>query len=90
MERVLSQESKETNFLMRFEDEVMMRKYYPFFFQILDQEGNRSTFQKSFREMGYVVKRQVLINARNGKETREKIHFTEEKDTLSDHQHPRL
>ncbi len=39
MERVLSKEPKETYFLMRFEDEVMARKYYPFFFQILDKDG---------------------------------------------------
>jgi len=38
MERVLSQEQKETYFLMGFEDEVMTRKYYPFFFQILNKK----------------------------------------------------
>jgi len=75
MERVLSQESKETYFLMRFEDDVMMRKYYPFFFQILDQEGKLLYISKEFRGMGYMVKDQVLINARNGKETRERIHL---------------
>ena len=31
MTRVLAHEPKETSFLMRFEDEVMVRKYYPFF-----------------------------------------------------------
>jgi heavy metal sensor kinase len=74
MERVLSRESKETYFLMRFEDEVMARKYYPFFFQILDKEGKPVYVSKEFQEMGYVAKDQMLINARNGKETREKIH----------------
>jgi heavy metal sensor kinase len=73
MERVLSQESKEANFLLRFEDEAMIGKYYPFFFQILDQEGKLLYGSKEFREMGYVAKDQVLINARDGKETRERI-----------------
>ena len=51
MERVLSQEPKETYFLMRFEDEVMARKYYPYFFQILDQEGKTaSCFKRVSRD----------------------------------------
>ena len=73
MERVLSRESKETYFLMRFEDEVMARKYYPFIFQILDKEGEPLYISKEFEEMGYVANDRVLTNARNGKETREKI-----------------
>jgi len=74
MERVLSRESKETYFLMRFEDEVMARKYYPFFFQILDKEGKSLYVSKEFEEMGYVANDRVLTNARDGKETREEIH----------------
>jgi heavy metal sensor kinase len=74
MERVLSRESKETYFLMRFEDEVMIRKHYPFFFQILDKEGKPVYVSKKFQEMGYVIHDRVLTNARDGKETREKIH----------------
>ena len=75
MERVLSQESKEANFLMRFEDEAMMRKYYPFFFQILDKDGRLLYISKGFQEIGYKSKDQVLANARAGKETREKINI---------------
>ena len=74
MERVLSREPKETYFLMRFEDEVMGRKYYPFFFQILDNEGKPLYVSKEFRETGYVANDQVLTNARNKKETWEEIH----------------
>jgi two-component system, OmpR family, heavy metal sensor histidine kinase CusS len=74
MERVLSREPKETYFLMRFEDEVMPRKYYPFFFQILDNEGKPLYVSKEFRETGYVTNDQVLTNARNKKETWEEIH----------------
>ena len=82
MERVLSREPKETDFLMRFEDEVMARKYYPFFFQILDKEGKPLYISKEFQEMGYVSNDRVLTNARNGKETREEIHCPGRKRTF--------
>jgi len=73
MEKVLSREPKETYYLMRFEDEVMMRKFYPFFFQILDKDGRPLYISKDFQEIGYESKDQVLANARTGKETREEI-----------------
>ena len=73
MEKVLSQEPQETNFLMRFEDEVMARKYYPFFFQILDPKGEPLYISEGFREIGYELQDRVLINARNRKETLEEI-----------------
>ena len=90
MERVLSKEPKETYFLVRFEDEVMVRKYYPFFFQILDNEGKPLYVSKEFREMGYVAKDRVLTNARNGKETREEIYSSRRKRDISYHQYTRL
>jgi heavy metal sensor kinase len=74
MERVLSQEPKETNFLMRFEDEVMARKYYPFFFQILDPNGKPLYTSRGLGETGCKPNDVVLVNARNGKETREEIY----------------
>jgi heavy metal sensor kinase len=58
---------------MRFEYDVMDRKYYPFFFQILDKEGKPLYISKGFQEMGHVVNDLVLSNARDGKETRERI-----------------
>ncbi|MGB9630267.1 MAG: hypothetical protein ACPL6D_16555, partial [Thermodesulfobacteriota bacterium] len=73
MEKVLSKDPKEIQFLMRFEDEVMVRKYYPFFFQILDQEGKPLYISKDFGGLGYVVHDEVLANARRGKETRERF-----------------
>jgi heavy metal sensor kinase len=82
MERVLSKEPKETYFLMRFEDEVMARKYYPFFFQILDKEGKELYVSREFREIGYVAKDRVLTNARNGKETRQEIHCSRRRETF--------
>jgi heavy metal sensor kinase len=82
MERVLSQEPKETYFLMRFEDEVMARKYYPFFFQILDKNGEPLFVSKEFREMEYVAHNRVLTNARKGEETREEIYSSESRETF--------
>ncbi len=73
MEKVLSQEPKETNFLMRFEDEVMARKYYPFFFQILDPEGTPLYISRGFHEIGHGIQDRVLINARNRRGTLETI-----------------
>lgn len=73
IEGVLSQESKETFFLIRFEDDVMARKYYPFFFQILDQNGKPLYTSRGFRELEYELKEGVLMNARNKKVTREEI-----------------
>jgi heavy metal sensor kinase len=74
MEKVLSREPSETNFLMRFEDEVMTRKYYPFFFRILDGEGEPIYISKEFRELEYALSDNVLINAMKGRGTREEIH----------------
>jgi heavy metal sensor kinase len=82
MERVLLREPKETYFLMRFEDEVMVRKYYPFFFQILNKHGEPLYVSKEFREMGYVANDWVLNNAKNGKEAREEIHCPGRKRTF--------
>jgi len=70
---VLSRNPEEIGFLMRFEDDVMERKYFPFFFQILDQNGKPLFISKGFQEIGYELKDHVLVNVRDGKETREKI-----------------
>jgi heavy metal sensor kinase len=70
---VLSHNPNEINFLMKFEDEAMARKYYPFFFRILNENGRPLFISKEFREIGYEVKDRVIINARNGKETLEDV-----------------
>ncbi len=74
MERVLAQEPRETNFLMRFEDEVMARKYYPFFFQILDPSGKSLFISKGFPRIRHQLLERMLTNARSGKDTREQIY----------------
>ncbi len=73
MVRVLDQGPQETDFLMRFEDEVMARKYYPFFFQILDPSGKSLFISKSFPKIGHELQERMVTNARNGKDTREQI-----------------
>ncbi len=73
IEKVLSEEPRETSFLMRFEEEVLARKYYPFFFQILDPKGRPLYVSRGFREIGYELGERVLINAGNRKETSEEI-----------------
>ncbi len=73
IEKVLSRNPTEIDFLMRFEDEVMARKYYPFFFQILDREGKPLYVSEDFQKIGYIAYDKALTNAKNGKETRERF-----------------
>jgi len=74
IERVLSQESKETYSLMRFEDNMMTRKHYPFVFQILDPVGKTLYYSKDFWKIRYELKESVLVSARNKQVIREEIH----------------
>ena len=82
MEKVLSRGPEEVSLLMRFEDEVMVRKYYPFFLKILDKDGKSLFVSNGLRETGYVVNEQALVDARNGKETREEVHYRGRKSTF--------
>ncbi len=70
---VLSRDPNEISFLMKFEDEAMTRKYYPFFFRILDKNGRSVYVSKEFRGIGYKVNDRVIINATDGKETLEDV-----------------
>lgn len=58
---------------MKFEEEAMGRKYYPFFFQILDEGGKPIYISKVFGELGYRINHEVLTHAKERKETREKF-----------------
>jgi heavy metal sensor kinase len=69
---VLSRNPNETDYLVKFENETMGRKYYPFFFRILDEDGKSLYVSKEFQKLGYNPNETMLANARNGKETREK------------------
>ena len=52
----------------------MVRKYYPFFFQILDPKGE-PLYLSGVSEIGYPSYDKVLTNARNRKKTREDINI---------------
>ena len=58
----------------RFEGESKARRYYPFLFRILNEKGEMFYRSKEFEDTGYVLNNQALINAINGKETREDIY----------------
>jgi heavy metal sensor kinase len=77
---VFNRNPNEIDFLMRFEYDAESRKYYPFFFRILDQEGKPLYVSKEFREMGYIANEGVTTNTRNVKETREEIHSFESRE----------
>ncbi len=65
--------------LGRFESEAGGRRYYPFFFRILDEDGRPSYSSKGFEGMGYALSKSVLLYAGSGKETREDIYALERK-----------
>jgi len=74
MKRVLSMEPGETTYLMRFEDEVMIRRYYPFSFRVLDGEGQLIYASRVFRQIGSDSRDRILAQARQGRKTREEVH----------------
>ena len=71
LSEVLSRNPSDLEILKKFETENMTRKYYPFFIQMTDGDGKPVYVSKDFREIGYELNPRVLINAREGKETRE-------------------
>jgi heavy metal sensor kinase len=70
---VLSANPKRIEAIRNFEGGVMPRTYYPIVFRVLDENGMPHYVSKSFREIGYGFRDNVLTNARNGKATREEI-----------------
>jgi heavy metal sensor kinase len=70
---VLSANPKEIEAIRNFEGGVVPRTYYPIFFRILKENGAPHYISKNFQEIGYGLEDNVLINARNGEETREEI-----------------
>src|SRR3990170_7432065 len=71
---ILSRKPAEIDFLVKFKDEIVTRKFYPFFFQILDKDGKPFYISREFREIQYEPSERVVGNARNRKETVENIH----------------
>jgi heavy metal sensor kinase len=77
LSEVLSANPKEIEAIRNFEGWIMTRTYYPISFRVLNENGTPHYISKSFQEIGYGPKDNVLINARNGKETREEIRHPE-------------
>jgi heavy metal sensor kinase len=74
----LSQNPHETGVLKKFENELMGREYYPLFFRIMKENGDVAYRSGNFGEISYNFNSRVLVNGRNGKETRETIGSSEE------------
>jgi heavy metal sensor kinase len=69
---------KEAETLRDFETKAIGRTYYPIFFRVLNKNGEPLYISKGFKEIGYGPGDKVLVNARNGKETREYVGSREE------------
>jgi heavy metal sensor kinase len=70
---VLSANPKEIEAIRNFEGGVMPRTYYPIVFRVLNENGTPHYISKSFQEIRYGLRDNVLTNARKGKGTREEI-----------------
>jgi heavy metal sensor kinase len=79
---ILRKASADLTLFQRFENEAATRKYYPFFFQILDDQGKLIYRSKGFDEIQYPPFEKVVNNARIGKRTREDISFSGQKRLL--------
>jgi heavy metal sensor kinase len=70
---VLSKDDHGVDSIKRFENEVAVRKYYPFFFRILNKTGDLVYSSRDFGKILYNLDGRVLVNAKNGKKTRENV-----------------
>jgi signal transduction histidine kinase len=82
VERVLSREPGKTALLMRFEEEVMGRQFYPFYFSILDSAGKPYYVSKGFRDLEYTPDARVLAEIGRGMEAEEEIQGPGRKSTF--------
>jgi heavy metal sensor kinase len=78
LSEALAGNPKEAEGLRDFETKVIGRTYYPIFFRVLNENGEPFYISKGFKEIGYGSSDKVLVNARNGKETREYVRSREE------------
>lgn len=76
---VLPRHANEAVNFTKFESETMTRRYYPFFFRILNENGKVFYSTKEFGDTGYGSNDRVLVNAMSGKETREDVYSSERK-----------
>jgi heavy metal sensor kinase len=78
LSEAIARNPKEAETLADFETKVMGRSYYSIFFRVLNENGEPLYISKGFKEIGYGSNDKVLVNARNGKETRENVGSREE------------
>jgi len=74
---VLSRIRIEKDALQEFENDMTVKKYYPTFFRILNENGDPVYSSRDFGDIAYKISNEVLDNARKGVETRENIHSSE-------------
>jgi len=82
VERVFSRDPSGTALLMRFEEEVMGRQFYPFYFSILDGAGKPVYVSKGFRDLGYTPDARTLAEIGRGREVQEEIEGPGRKSTF--------
>ncbi len=73
LEGVLSKDDAGVDSVKRFENEVAVRKYYPFFFRIWSEAGSLVYSSKNFWRGLDRLHHSLLVNAGNGKRIRETI-----------------
>ncbi len=76
---LILQNPKGQDLFRKFEEEATVRRYYPFFFQILDERGQPVFHTKGFEAIQYASYRKVLSNAGAGKKTRVDIYSADRK-----------
>ncbi|HSB06606.1 MAG TPA: heavy metal sensor histidine kinase [Thermodesulfobacteriota bacterium] len=80
--KILRKASADPTLFQEFENEAAARRYYPFFFQILNDQGKLIYRSKGFDGIQYPPFEKVVHNARIGKRTREDISFSGQKRLL--------
>jgi heavy metal sensor kinase len=70
---LILQDPEGQDLLRRFEKEAVTRRYYPFFFRVLNEEGRQIYHSPGFEEIQYRSYERILNNALAGKKTREDV-----------------
>ena len=70
---LILQNPKGEDMFRKFDEEMIVRRYYPFFFQILDEKGHPVYHSRGFESIQYPSYEKVLTHAGVGKKSREDI-----------------
>ena len=70
---LILQNPKGEDLFRKFDEEKIVRRYYPFFFQILDEEGHPVYHSRGFESIQYPSYEKVVTNSGVGRKTREDI-----------------